>query len=906
MQRLSELSNGRISINRPKKLWLLLIPVIALLLLGTVLMKGDVVYVLNWFLVLFLFGIITLPITFYLFKDFGSGCYMTSKPIGILLTGVVVWTFSYLKLLPFSLVGIIIALVVLGSISYGFKPFRDNFFRKLSQPLVIERIVIEETLFALILVLLCFFKGFNSAINGQEKFMDYGFVMSMMRSTELPAKDMWLSGYNINYYYFGQFLYTMIIKVSSITPEAGYNLAICSSLGIPFMLAFVIGTQLVESASQYNYLGSVKVFRYVVGILSGFTTMIFGNSHSFFYDENSFGNRFLSFFSDMGINVGTTDAFFYPNSTRFIGHNPDSRIVDAAGNIISQGDYTIHEFPFYSYLLGDLHAHYISMMIVLVIVSICIAIVARATSPDNKSLALYAGYFSLKGTRPRIISWLKNAMAKEKGIFLNIYVIGLGLFLGCAMMCNYWDFLIYFAFYSMTLLIVNIKRTPSLFGYPTGIIGFVFAILGILTVYLKFSSNIALHLVLQVFVLAIVFIFNCIRPSAFSRTGVGMSLVFCIANLVALPFNANFDMISNMLGLVKNRTSLYQFLIVWGTSLFICAVFIVFTIVFKNHLRSSPAMQRSGITETPIFEDPSSGYSNPLAKFIGQRNIIDVFVCGMSVVAFIMIIAPEIFYVRDIYTSGYLRANTMFKFTFAAFIIFGLVIAYAVTRMFIIVKKDGKLSNVTFIFGLVCCVLLLIPANYSLVSLSQRCGEITLDNYKTLNGLAYIEEYTSSDALIYENGNLAEYGACAQWFNENVEGQPTICEAYGYSYSDNCIISSYTGLPTVCGWQTHEWLWRFHGILDEESDTLVSDPNHDIWNLFLTPRHTDITTLYTTNDPSVARSMVYRYGIEYIVCGDLEFKAFGCDNTQVLLCIGEQVYTNGTLMVIHVTPEVAE
>ena len=85
-------------------------------------------------------------------------------------------------------------------------------------------------------------------------------------------------------------------------------------------------------------------------------------------------------------------------------------------------------------------------------------------------------------------------------------------------------------------------------------------------------------------------------------------------------------------------------------------------------------MQRSGITETPIFEDPSSGYSNPLAKFIGQRNIIDVFVCGMSVVAFIMIIAPEIFYVRDIYTSGYLRANTMFKFTFAAFIIFGLVI----------------------------------------------------------------------------------------------------------------------------------------------------------------------------------------------------------------------------------------
>ena len=54
--------------------------------------------------------------------------------------------------------------------------------------------------------ILCYYKGFSPIINGQEKFMDYGFVMSMLRNDELPANDMWLSGYSINYYYFGQYI----------------------------------------------------------------------------------------------------------------------------------------------------------------------------------------------------------------------------------------------------------------------------------------------------------------------------------------------------------------------------------------------------------------------------------------------------------------------------------------------------------------------------------------------------------------------------------------------------------------------------------------------------------------------------------------------------------------------------
>ena len=44
------------------------------------------------------------------------------------------------------------------------------------------------------------------------------------------------------------------------------------------------------------------------GLLSGLCTMFFGNSHSFFYDEQSIGNKvlFWKIWKGLGINVGNT------------------------------------------------------------------------------------------------------------------------------------------------------------------------------------------------------------------------------------------------------------------------------------------------------------------------------------------------------------------------------------------------------------------------------------------------------------------------------------------------------------------------------------------------------------------------------------------------------------------------
>lgn len=863
------------------KLLLLLLPLCFTVVLGWPLCGiTDTLYILLWQILLLVIGLAALPITFRIFKDFKAGCYLLSKPIGVLSLALIVWTLSYLKIPAFSLIGIWLILLLIAAASYLIKPLQDNFIEKITSDGVYEQLIFEELLFSLVMVLLCFFKGFLPNINGEEKFMDYGFIMSMLRSNVLPANDMWLSGFKINYYYFGQFIYALLTKMSHMPTGYAYNISMCTSIGLPFVMAYTVGCMLTEAAEHFSAYSN-KFSRFATGILAGFTVIIFGNSHSFFYDTESFvGQSIVKKLGTWGINIGNTSDFFYPNSTRFIGHNPDLYQVDEVGKVIHPGDYTIHEFPFYSYLVGDLHAHVVSMMVVLLIMALCINMLVKA-----KYSSVPEVFDEQLITKAKFKTFVKES-------FTPLLII-VGVLLGIAQMCNYWDFLIYFVFTAMTLLVINTRNSKDFITLP-GLLGFIVSLASILCGYLFASQHALLHVGLQIVILALSMLFTYFAPCALSKTTLGMSTVFTIAHIVALPFNFNFDMISNTLGLVKYRTSPYQFLILWGTHLLVTVTFIVFVIIYKNYRfegEGSTHSKRKSKYESELVDIPSE-FTNPIQKFFGERNLIDVFVCGMIFTAILMLIAPEIFYVRDIYTGGYLRSNTMFKFTFAAFIILSVAIAYAIIRMLWFVNKNHQFSSLTFAFAIIYMILiLLIPGHYTSISLRQRCGEITRENYKTLDGTQYLESYASQICTAFEYNNMTEYNEAIDWMNENIDGSPVICEAYGASYTDHCIVSAYTGLQTVCGWQTHEWLWRFHGIVDKETDTLVSDPERDVWKEYLTPRHNDIDTVYSSFDPILIRDVLSRYNVEYIVYGDLERNAYPeINNLDTLKSIGQVVF----------------
>ncbi|MCR5060960.1 MAG: hypothetical protein K6A80_08035 [Saccharofermentans sp.] len=890
-------------VESPFKVGLLAVPFLLSLFVGWYLIGiDDTKYVLIWCAYLLLCGVAVLPLGAYIFRNAGSGGFILSQTMGVILVSIFVWTFTYIKIYRFNRILVFVAVFLIGIACYVIPPLRREFIKTIRRPFYIEKASFELLVFMLVLTILCYYKGFTPVINGQEKFMDYGFIMSMLRNDELPANDMWLSGYSINYYYFGQFLWALVIKISGTPAPVGYNLAMTSAIAIPFAMSFSIGTMLFDYMAEKSY--SVKgiwaaVSRYVTGFLAGLAVTIFGNSHSFFYDEESFGNGLLQFFSKLGINVGKTDGFFYPDSTRFIGHNPDSKVLDAAGNVIDAGDYTIEEFPFYSFLVADLHAHVISMMVVLLIMGIAIAYIARTEHPDNYEFNVVPKRASRK---------IKEQIFKtEIRRLMSVELVLIAVLLGVAQQTSYWDFLIYFVFGSMALLLINTRRS-KVFCDISSFICFAIIVAAILIVYLKCGSNPLLHAVVQLDVLFVAYLLVVFEPCALTRTGFGMSFLFSVAYVIALPFNYNFDMISNLLGKVIHNSSPYQLFILWGTHVLIALVFVIFTIVFKNYdLTSSFKSKKKKANDDSkpeICDIPAEGFSNPIAGFFGKRNLIDVFICGMTVVAIMLLAAPEIFYVRDIYTSGYLRSNTMFKFTFAAFIMLGIIISYAVVRMFWMITSKNKRSTSALIFGIVFILLILIvPGHYTSAGIKQRCGDTTIrTNYRGLNGTSYLKTYYSPYGYIEADGNLNSYLEAIAWLNNNVEGDPVILEAYGESYTDNNIVSAYTGLPTVIGWQTHEWLWRFHGIVDETTDLLISDPNYDVWSIYLTPRYNDVDMVYISDDPDAVQYVINKYQIEYIILGNLEYYRYNYDNTETLKQVGEIVFNSENLNIFKVTP----
>lgn len=364
-----------------------------------------------------------------------------------------------------------------------------------------------------------------------------------------------------------------------------------------------------------------------------------------------------------------------------------------------------------------------------------------------------------------------------------------------------------------------------------------------------------------------------------------MSFLFVTATLGSLPFNLNFDMITNALARTENTTSAYQFFILWGTHIAFAVVLILFSLV-------------RGILHRNV-EKNSRG---PVSGFLARMLPTDLFMSGTAVVGMLLLLAPEIFYVMDIYGGSYKRANTMFKFTFEAFILLSLVIGYTLFRLYA-ARTESTLKNTLILTtALILTGSVFAIGTYPVVSVEQRSGQITLDESFTLDGTASLAD-RDSPQLSGFLGDMKSYKEAVDWLNLYVDGTPVICEAFGPSYTDFNIVSSYTGLPTIIGWQTHEWLWRFQGVVDENGD-LVSNPEKpDVWIDIMTPRNNDVALIYTSADAVQVLETLNRYDVQYLIVGDLERVQYPMINDSILRSLGNVVFESGSLYIVEIGAE---
>lgn len=308
---------------------------------------SDLGSILVWWLMLFVIGISFLPLTLLIFQNFFDKGYIFSKILGLMIVTYIIWFLGSIRILPFSLIGVIGILIVSFLINTTLAINKQLF------PIIKKNLVFflfEETLFLIGLIFWCFVRSSEPSIHGLEKFMDFGFMNSILRSEFFPPKDLWLTPETINYYYFGHLAGALLTKLSGINPDITFNLILSTIFGLTLVGSFSLGLNL--------YIGHGKVkssLIFISGLLSSFLVTFAGNLHTiyaFFKTYTPADNPVPFWVLQPMFNF---TGYWYPNATRFI-------------------PFTIHEFPLYSFVVADLHGHVLDIPFVLLMIALLLKI----------------------------------------------------------------------------------------------------------------------------------------------------------------------------------------------------------------------------------------------------------------------------------------------------------------------------------------------------------------------------------------------------------------------------------------------------------------------------------------------------------------------------------------------------
>ena len=223
----------------------------------------DIFYILRWFLVFMVIGFAFLPLTFNLFKEFKDKGYIFSKIIGIAFISYISLLIGTLHILKFSEITLYLILIIFLLINYSYSYYKkENILNLIKKNLRI--FLLEELIFLIGIFFWSYVRSNFPEIHGLEKYMDFGFVNSILRSDYFPAYDMWYSPLSINYYYFGHLVTAVLTKLSFIPSLITYNL----------MLAALFSFTFTASLSLVINIFDLKKFS-IKSVLAGLISAIF-------------------------------------------------------------------------------------------------------------------------------------------------------------------------------------------------------------------------------------------------------------------------------------------------------------------------------------------------------------------------------------------------------------------------------------------------------------------------------------------------------------------------------------------------------------------------------------------------------------------------------------------------------
>ena len=763
--------------------------------------------VLFWLALVQLASLAVLPIGFLLFKGLHDRGYLLSKTMAVLLLAYIPWLLAGLNILDFTRLSIYLGLAVMTLVgAYIAVTRRDDILAFLKARWRI--LALEEVLF---LVAFLVFLGLRWAnpdlwhpFRGGEKPMDFAYLNAVIRSSSIPPYDPWFAGGYLNYYYFGQFILATLIKATGILPEVAFNLAVPLLFALTAGGAFSIAYNLTSAMRQRTTARSLDAYsqEHEEARLSSGPGSSWGSIAA--------GIAGILLVTVLG-NLGALTQLFRSGLDKLSDHASFPMFDYWAPSRMIPDQIAITEFPFWSFLFADPHAHMIVIPFTLLAAGLSLSLVLdpRALSSGWKRAVMPLAVLGIAvGSLAAINTWdYPTYMALGiAGIFIACYAhyksLSLAFFKSASLKALFAVAVSYVAFLPFHSKFVAFSAGVHNSNFQTPIqyyLGIHALFLFIVVSYLVYENFRYLKL-------------HRINEGGEGATNPVSRLVWPLSpRRIALIGGSSFFLFMFAAYLIAGG---------YGTVAFLFALTVTAALLGVRHL-----LNPSGSSLHHLFI---------LVLVIGALGI------GITV---------------DLVTANndIDRMNTIFKLYLQAWVLYAL--ASAAILWYLMTSARISWRSMTWgkgIWVILLTLLVLSASIFPVLGTRSRLADRFDTGFTSLNGAAFMEEAVYSDA----EGpiELRHDWDAIQWLRREVQGSPVIAEGSTepHRYRWGGRFSIYTGLPSIIGWSWHQIQQR-HGEQFAVGERL-----------------SDLNTLYTTTNPTAAVAILKRYDVEYIIVGELE------------------------------------
>lgn len=780
---------------------------------------------LFWYLLITAIGLLTFPLAFRLLPALPERGYAFSRALGLLLWGFAFWLAVSFGLARNDLNGLFATLLVLAAFSlwWGrgeYAALREWFKSQRGYILGVE------ILFLLAFVGLAFVRSHAPEAIGTEKPMELAFINAVLRSETFPPHDPWLSGYAISYYYFGYVLTGMLAKMTATSGGVAFNLMISLVFGLSAAGAYGLLYNLLKvarkPAAAFTALFG-PLFLLIVSNLEGFLEVLRQRGIGW----NGDSGPFWEWLNMKDLSSAPSQPYGW-EPERFWWWWRAARVLhdyDLNGNFVE----VIDEFPFFSYLLADLHPHVLAMPFGLLAIGL--------------ALHLYLG-----GWPGELDLRLTKIPFAPRGFVVLAIVLG-----GLAFL-NTWDLPVYLALVGAGLVFWRVRENG--WGWArleeltvSGLLLAVASVSLYFPFYASFSSQAGGILP------------NIIFPTRGAYLWIMFGSLFVPMFLLLAHLRGNLDsnlrlgfglaggftlllwLVSLLMGLLAANTDAGQSLIASQGAQDIWEIFRAATtrrLAFAGGLLTLVALlgwtaayltaTRAKAESAPAADHPRPSSLHAESAPAGDQPL--PFLLAMILIGGLLVLGPEFVYLRDGFGN---RMNTVFKFYYQAWTLWSLASAYALALIF-----SQSRGWTTWAARIVLLAVTIMGLAYPWFGLPNRANNFKSEQ-PTLDASAYLASYSSEDAAVVAF----------------LDGQPNgvIAEAVGGSYSEYARIATHSGLQNVIGWGWHQWQWR--GGNEETAG-----------------REDALRVLYETPSWNQASEILARYNVRYIVVGGLERRTY--------------------------------